>query len=151
LKQLKNKVMEVFITTYALSNKIIKMKGSVKKDLTTFEPHITEVAPRNFYHKPNWHLTRQSALDRAEEMRINNIKNLTTKLKTCTTDSEVEECKKRVAELKNKIFFCDSSNWFNDTISEEDALREYEQYNFIGIPSSPMTPSAAKNRKVKVK
>lgn len=74
------KVLKVWITKYALSSGIKEIE--VNQSDSTLDTVIGE-SYRDFYHGEGkeWHRTYESALSRAEELRLKKIKSLKIKLK----------------------------------------------------------------------
>lgn len=65
--------MKVWITRYALS------EGISEKEVVLSEGSPNMVLERPsfaHYHKPDWHETKESAIERAEQMRIKKIASL---------------------------------------------------------------------------
>ena len=78
-------VIKVWITKYALTDGIMEKKVEECGDgmCNTVEDEYTA-----YYHGRDWHRTRESAVKRAEEMRVAKIKSM----------------EKRIAKLKNLKF-----------------------------------------------
>lgn len=63
--------MKVYITQYALTD------GIYISDTMVVEKNK---GPLRTYHKPNWHTTKEEAIQRAEKMRESKIKSLNRSL-----------------------------------------------------------------------
>jgi hypothetical protein len=85
--------MKVYITKHALSKGIREIKET---NDYFFETNITSITyfkkindpkaindkcPVSFYYKPDWHSTKEEAIERAEQMRIQEINKLLRKVK----------------------------------------------------------------------
>lgn len=67
--------MRVWITTYALSKGVIEAEAEVVqtgKDLI----RIAQGKQWAYYWPPNWHTTREAAIERAKKMRLNKLTSL---------------------------------------------------------------------------
>jgi hypothetical protein len=133
--------MEVFITKYALSNCILKCNG-IALDNSKFQPGMLDdnFWDVKYFYKPDWHITYQSAVERAEEMKRINIENLIKEIDSpSVSNSEIKECEKRIEELEKKQF---RSKYLKPEIlaqSENDALKEFQRASegFFGTPCEP--------------
>lgn len=77
--------MKVYITKYALTKGILEEEGEHSSNF----PSMVAVRKYSYYHKPDWHLTKEEAIHRAKEMKakklnslkkqLNRIENLTFK------------------------------------------------------------------------
>jgi hypothetical protein len=77
--------MEVFISKYALTTGILKINAeacfNVDPDMIQDK---TSQYP-SYYHKGDWHRTREEAVAKAEEMRIRKIASLKKNIKKLET------------------------------------------------------------------
>ena len=68
--------MKVWITTYALSKGIVEAEAEIVqtgKDLIRVGHGLKQWA---YYWPPNWHATREAAIERANKMRLNKLTSL---------------------------------------------------------------------------
>lgn len=79
-----------FITTYALSEGILEVKGvvchNISSDMLWYR--LPKAMFDSYAHGKNWHRTKEAALARAEEMRQRKIASL----------------KKQIEKLENMVF-----------------------------------------------
>jgi len=68
--------MEVYITQYALSKGIQKMDGQIEDIVCLISNHFY----KKRYYKPDWHITKEKAIERAEQMRLLKIEFFKTQL-----------------------------------------------------------------------
>jgi len=68
--------MKVYITKYALTKGILeKEEAEVCKD-TSLDMISVHSRYTEYYHKPDWHESKEEAIEQAEKMRERKIKNL---------------------------------------------------------------------------
>jgi hypothetical protein len=77
--------MRVWITKYALTKGIKEVEGEACENTLT---DMFDAGKGEFYHRLDWHKTREEALKHAEWMRVKKIKSLT----------------KQIDKLKEKVF-----------------------------------------------
>jgi hypothetical protein len=70
--------MKVYITKYALTKGIFEL-DAVQTDNPGMISSLGQWT--NYYHKPDWHTSKSSAINRAEDMREAKIKSLEKQLK----------------------------------------------------------------------
>jgi hypothetical protein len=81
---MREKLTRIWITKYALTSGIFEADAEVEKNSDGMA-----VVPKNYetgtyaqyFHGKDWHLTREGALTRAEEMRVKKITSLKKQLK----------------------------------------------------------------------
>lgn len=70
--------MKFFITKYAMTKGIIEADG--ERCTSSGSPDMIAVGPKNilrqYYHREDWHRTRESAVKRANEMRSAKLKSI---------------------------------------------------------------------------
>lgn len=66
--------MQVFLTKYALTQGILEVEAEATTGLDVIRVKMGGYS--NYYHKNDWHLTREEALLRAEQMRQTRIASL---------------------------------------------------------------------------
>ena len=75
--------MRVWVSKYALSEGLFEVDGEV-----TREGGISYTPPngglRQYYYGSDWHATKESAIARAEEMRIRKLKSLNKQIENVT-------------------------------------------------------------------
>lgn len=77
--------MKVYITKYALSKGIKEYKAKRTEFSTMIEIEDNKDLFGNLYHKPDWHLRKKEAIERAEQMRISEINKLLKRIKKLYT------------------------------------------------------------------
>jgi len=69
--------MKVWITKYALTQGIFEVDGEAKESSTLlYVPKIRLGTFDAYYHKPDWHETKEEAVAQAEKMRVAKLKSL---------------------------------------------------------------------------
>lgn len=68
--------MRVWITKYALTSGIYTADATLCDDISDTMIAVETGGPRACFHGADWHRTKESALARAEEMRIAKLKSL---------------------------------------------------------------------------
>jgi len=72
--------MKAYITKYALTTGIEETGGELSPEYKLFKRTGPEWSWAPYYHKPDWHETREDAVKRANEMRDKAIKSAEKKL-----------------------------------------------------------------------
>jgi hypothetical protein len=72
--------MNIYITKYALARGIIEIDAFPQEDLRTLYVGLSQYPHPQYYYKPDWHITMQSAVARANEMKVQAIDNLIEKI-----------------------------------------------------------------------
>lgn len=70
--------MIVFITKYALTQGILEIEPKQTHSVNMIGDVNNQYT---YYHKPDWHLTKEEAIIRAEEMRIKKLQSLDKQIK----------------------------------------------------------------------
>lgn len=74
--------MKIWITKYALSEGIIEKEGEECPGFPRMiQIRIPGKASSEFFHKPDWHTSKEEAISRAEEMRQKKIASLQKQIK----------------------------------------------------------------------
>ena len=69
--------MKIYITKYALSSGIIVREGELTGIGTMVSVRHTEVGGfTQYFHRPDWHMTKVAALKKAEKMREKKLQSL---------------------------------------------------------------------------
>lgn len=63
--------MKLFITKYALTNGIEEVEGTLDRGCASTHDRFTR-----YFYGNDWHLTREKAITRAEQMRVSKIASL---------------------------------------------------------------------------
>lgn len=84
-------IIDVYITKYALTEGILVRKAYVCNDVNAEMICVVEVSPDGssykgrgvspYFHKNEWFMTQEEAVDKANEMKARKIKSLEKKLK----------------------------------------------------------------------
>lgn len=69
-----------YITKYALTTGIYKTEGAAEGDMFVQPPQGHGTFPC-YYHDKEWHLTKEEAIARSEEMRIKKLQSLDKQMK----------------------------------------------------------------------
>lgn len=77
------RIMRVYLTKYALSKGIQECEGDI--DLDRFVPDGFAKVTYSWHYKPDWHISKESAIVRAEQMRLLKIKSLKKQLNKLET------------------------------------------------------------------
>lgn len=75
--------MEIYVTKYALTSGILKLEAEVDDSVATVRGNRNKGTYDQWFHGEgkDWHRTWESALARAEEMRIRKLQSLDKKMK----------------------------------------------------------------------
>lgn len=68
--------MKVFITKYALKRGIYEIDAKLDEDNVDYVYDTNKSNTIYIYSKPNWHETKEEAIERAEQMKLKKIKSL---------------------------------------------------------------------------
>jgi hypothetical protein len=72
---------KIYVTKYALTSGIFSVDGEISEDGTMASYMKSSTWFKEYAHGNDFHLTKESALSRAEEMRITKLQSLDAKAK----------------------------------------------------------------------
>lgn len=72
---------KIYVTKYALTSGIFSVDGDINEDGTMASYKKSSTWFTEYVHGNDFHLTKESALSRAEEMRITKLQSLDAKAK----------------------------------------------------------------------